>query len=84
VAPALGLAIKWWHSSSLPCLPRTELAIFAEQVIKNYWVASLAGKILNVGLVMLMHASIASCMILVIRDLLLYPCSGSSSSFYKM
>jgi hypothetical protein len=41
----------------------------------------VATEILNVGLVMLMHASIASCMILVVRDLVLYRWGGLSSSF---
>jgi hypothetical protein len=49
-----------------------ETAILQNRIIRNFWVASLAAEILNLGLVMLMQASIASCMILVVHDLVLY------------
>jgi hypothetical protein len=45
-----------------------ELAVLQKHINGNFWVASLAAEISNVGLVMLMQASIASCMILVVRD----------------
>ncbi len=75
----LGLAIRCQYSSSLPCLLSMELAILQNHINRNFRVASLATEILNVGLVMLMQASITSCMILVVRDLVLYQWGGSSS-----
>ncbi len=62
----------------------TEFAILHSYVIGNFRTAKLAGKILNCGLVMLMHASIASCMMLVVFDQVLYPCHGSSLSSWVM
>jgi hypothetical protein len=53
-------------------LPRTEFAILQSHINENFQVAGLAAEISNFGLVMLMHASIASCIILVVRDLVLY------------
>jgi hypothetical protein len=49
-----------------------EFAILQNHINWNFWVDSLAAEISNVGLVMSMQASIASCMILVVRDLVLY------------
>jgi hypothetical protein len=65
-------------------LPRMELAILQNHVIRNLWEASLATEILNNGLVMLMHVNIASCVILIVRDLVLHPCYGSSSLSCKV
>jgi hypothetical protein len=45
---------------------------FAEPYQWELWVASLAAENSNVSLVMSMQASIASCMILVVRDQVLY------------
>jgi hypothetical protein len=61
------------YSKSLPCLPSTEFAISQSHVDGSFGLAILAAKILKFGLVMLMHASIASCMMLIIRDRVLYP-----------
>ncbi len=54
----------------------TEFAILQNHINGNFLVASLAAEILNFGLVMLMHVSIASCIILVVRDLVWYPWFG--------
>jgi hypothetical protein len=48
-----------------------EFAISQNHINGNFWVASLAAEILNVGLVMSIQATIVSCMILVIRNLVL-------------
>jgi hypothetical protein len=61
-----------------------EFAISHSHVIGNFCAAKLADKILNCGLVLLMHASIASCMMLVVLDWVLYPCPGLSLSSWVM
>jgi hypothetical protein len=63
VALALGFAMRCQYSNSLPFLPMMEFAISQNQIIGNLQVTNFAGGISNVGLVISMHASIASCMI---------------------
>ncbi len=63
----------------------TEFAVLQSHINGNFLVAILAAEILNFGLVMLMHASIASCIILVVLDLVWYLWFGLLlSSSYKM
>ncbi len=50
----------------------TEFAILQSYINRNFLVASLAAEISNFGLVMLMHASMASCIILFVLDLVWY------------
>jgi hypothetical protein len=58
----------------------TELAILQSHINGTFLIASLAAKISNFGLVMSMHVRIASCKILVVRDLVWYLWFGWLSS----
>jgi hypothetical protein len=60
------------------------LAILQKRVIRNLGVASLEAEMVNFGFVMLMQASIASCMMLVALDLVLYPDGVPSSLSWEM
>jgi hypothetical protein len=78
VALVLGFAMRCQYSNSLPFLPMTEFAISQSQIIGNLQVADFAGVISNVGLVISMHASIASCMMFDVCNWVLYPRRGLS------
>jgi hypothetical protein len=71
-ALVLGFAMRCPYSRSSPFSPSTEFAILHIQVIGSFWLAIFYANCSKVGLVMLMHANIASCMMLVVRDCVLY------------
>jgi hypothetical protein len=60
----LGFAIRWQYSSSSLLSPITKLAILQSHFMGDFCCHSWDGEILRVGLVMSMHDSIASCMML--------------------
>ncbi len=84
VALILGFAMRCRYSNSLPFLPRIEFAISQSQIIGYLQVANFAIVISNVGLVISMHASIASCMMFNVHNWVLHPRRGSSLSSCKM
>jgi hypothetical protein len=83
--PCLGVGNQVAVFKQFALLAKDRIGYFAEPYHQEFWVASFAAEIVNICLVMLMHASIASCIILVVCDLVLYLCCGSSlSSSCKM
>ena len=68
VALVLGFAMRCRYSRSFPFSPSTEFTISQSHIIGNFRLAIFCADSLNVGLVMSIHAIIASCMMLVVRE----------------
>jgi len=84
VALVLGFAMRCRYLRSLPFSPIMEFAISQSQVIGNERLVIFCADISKVGFVMSMHDNIASCMMLVVRDHVLYPRGCSLLSSCKM